>query len=383
MRQERQIELMNRVLDAGEHLTGLYGDHSMVQDASAYTDVTRFELEQQRLFRNGAVFVGLSAQVAEPGSYLTATFDRIPLVIVRQADGELVAMVNACRHRAAPLVEQGSTGGGLNALSCPYHAWTYELDGRLRARPGAYGAFDDVTINCDLKTVAVAEKHGIIFVRPDSPEPIDVDQVLAGAEDDLAAFDLSSAVHIDTQVNTWNINWKMILDTFTEVYHIRTLHPQTIAPYFTSDGILFEPFGANMMAVGLRNTTEREREKDEGQRSIVPYGTIQYFLVPSGLITHQIDHFETWRIEPISVNETRTYTSAFALKAPVSAEEDKRCRYNLDLLVEVTGAEDFVTMEKIQRSLESGVIPHLVYGSNEAPLVHLHESINAMVHREG
>src|SRR5215204_6089286 len=170
----------------------------MVNPAAAYTDVERFAVEQRVLFRDGTTLLGLSCEVAAPGDYLSTTVDGIPVVVVRQADGTLRGLINACRHRGAPLVT-ARTGNLGHSLVCNYHGWTYSPDGALLARPLSAGAFDDVTIACDLHQIAVAEKYGLVFIRAGSAAPVDVDEVLDGAEDDLGAFDLASYTHIETR----------------------------------------------------------------------------------------------------------------------------------------------------------------------------------------
>ena len=377
MRHERQLEILERIGDAGPRLVGLFGEASMVNPASAYTDPDRFALEQRSLFRDRPVYLGLSAECRAPGSFLTATFDGVPIVVVRQDDGSLAAMVNACRHRGAPLVD--GRGEGLRRMVCPYHAWTYELDGRLHSRPLADGAFDDVDRVCDLHRVAVGERYGLVFVRPGGAEPFDVDDVLAGAQDDLGSFDLASYHHVESRTHTWRMNWKLVLDTFTESYHVRWLHKDTIAATFLSDPSVYEGFGPNLVSIGLRKTVFDELAKPEAERSILPYGTIQYFLVPNGLVVHQVDHVETWRVTPIDVRTTEVTTAIFAPSPP---DDERARRYwlkNLDLLLHVTGAEDFPLMERIQANLESGALPEVVYGRIEPALVHLHRSINGQL----
>jgi nitrite reductase/ring-hydroxylating ferredoxin subunit len=379
MRRERQVELLRRVAESGQRFEGLHATASRTNDASAYTDPDRFALEQRMLFRAGPVFFGLSADLSEPGSYRAMRVDGIPLVVVRQPDGSLHAFVNACRHRGAPLVEPASTGEGLNAFSCPYHAWTYDLDGSLRARPLSAGAFDDVTANCDLFRRPVAERYGMIFVRPEGDEPIDVDEYLGGAEDDLGAFGLDDYVHIETRVNEWEMNWKLFFDTFSESYHIRTLHRDSIAPAFNSDCVISDVFGRNVLSVGLRANVRDEFDKPESEWSLLPYGTIQYFLVPNALVVHQLDHLEVWIVEPLSVGRTRTTTSVYAPEPPATEKARSYFVRNLELLLDVTGGEDFALMAEIQTSLESGALPELVYGRVEPPLVYFHDQIDRAI----
>ena len=379
MRQERQVELLERVAAAGSRLEGLHGDSSMINDASTYCDPERFAIEQRVLFREGPVFFGLSADLPEPGAWRSMRFDGIPLVVVRQEDGSLRAMVNMCRHRASSLVAPQGRGDGLRAVRCPYHAWTYELDGALRTRPAAEHAFDDIAINCDLLTRPVAERYGLIFVRPQGDAPIDVDDVLGGAQDDLGAFGLGDYVLIDSQINEWDLNWKFFFDSFSETYHIRTLHKNTIAPAFTSDGIIFEPYGRNLLACGLRKDVHEEFAKPRDQWSLLPYGTIQYFLVPTGLIVHQLDHLEVWNVEPLGVGRSRFTASVYAPSEP----KDERARQyfvkNLELLTSVTGTEDFAALEDTQRNLASGALDQVIYGKIEPPLIHFHTEVNKAI----
>jgi hypothetical protein len=174
------------------------------------------------------------------------------------------------------------------------------------------------------------------------------------------------------------MNWKLILDTFTESYHIRWLHKSTIAPYFNSDCVIFEPFGRNCASIGLRANVLDELAKPKEEWSLLPYGTIQYFLVPNALVVHQLDHIELWRVEPLDVGRVRTMTSIFAPQPPT----ESALRYwtkNLDLLLDVTGSEDFPTMEQIYATLRAGALPELVYGRNEPPLVHLHTTLNELL----
>ena len=374
MRQERQREILDRISSSGDQRTGLFGDHSQVRAASAYTDTARFESERE-LFRTGPALIGLSAECASPGSYITGNFGGVPIAVIRQPDATLVAVVNACRHRGATLLE--GRGDGLRRLNCGWHAWSYRTDGSLHSRPFSDGAFDDVTINCDLHRVAVAEKHGLIFVRPTSSEPIDVDAFLHGADDDFEAFQVERCVHIESRTNVWKANWKLLLDTFTESYHIRTLHRESIAPYFFSGCTVFEPLGPHLLNIGLRKAVFDELAKPAPEQRLVPYGTFQYFLLPNAMLCYQTDHFELWRFEPLDVRTTRVTTSVFADTAPVSEKSDRYLRKNLDVLLQVTGTEDFPLIEKIQATLESGALPEVIYGRIEPALGHFHDAVDA------
>ena len=382
MRQSRQIELLQRLVgvDVGEPWT--YAPVSMRNPASAYTCPERFGREMRVLFRDRPQFVGLSGECANPGSYMTAVVGGVPIAVMRQQDGSLRALVNACRHRGATLLE-GSGSGGKRLIVCPYHGWTYASDGKLMKRPAAGNGFDDVTSSCDLYTRAVSEKHGLIFVHPTSSAPFEIDPLLHGMQDELADYRLDGYVHIETRVNQWRMNWKLLLDTFTESYHIRWLHKDSIAPLFLND-TLFDAFGPHGRAVGLRRAVvDQLTQKPKSDWQLLPYGTTQYFLVPNTLIVYQLDHIELWRVTPLDVGNVRVATSIFAPVTPPDERTHKRWIKNLDLLLKVTETEDFPAMEKIHANLASGALPEVIYGRIEPALAHMHKSINDMLESAG
>jgi phenylpropionate dioxygenase-like ring-hydroxylating dioxygenase large terminal subunit len=376
MRQARQAELLDRLVGIDTTRPWSNAPASLRNPATAYTDPVRFAREVEVLFKGQPQFVGLTDDCRNPGDYLTTRLGGVPILLIRQPDHSLRALVNICRHRAAPVMA-GAGQCAEGRLVCPYHGWTYGVDGRLLGKPGAWHGFDDVDTSLDLHPRAVAEHHGLIFVHPASTTPFHVDDVLCGAEQELADFGLADYVHVETRNTEWRMNWKLILDTFTESYHIRFLHKDSIAPYFMAD-TLFDAFGPNPRAIGLRKdvvdqltTTPRDAWK------LLPYSTAQYFLVPNGLLVYQIDHVEVWRIEPLAVNQVRVSTSLYAPTTPTTDKARNYWKKNLDVLLGVTGREDFPMMEEIQANLASGALPELVYGRIEPALVHLHASINA------
>ncbi len=147
--------------------------------------------------------------------------------------------------------------------------------------------------------------------------------------------------------------------------------------------MIFEAFGRNLLSVGLRANVREEFDKPEDEWSILPYGTIQYFLVPNGLVVHQLDHVEVWIVEPLSVNRTRTTTSIYAPTEPASEKSRNYFVKNLELLLQVTGTEDFALMAEIQRNFESGAIDEVVYGRIEPPLVYFHDQIDQAIGLSG
>jgi phenylpropionate dioxygenase-like ring-hydroxylating dioxygenase large terminal subunit len=382
MRHERQLELLRRIEAAGVSLNSEpwpLAEATMRQPSSAYTDPARFAREMRVLFRQGPVMLGLSCELGERGAYLTADLGGVPILVVRQNDGTLKGFVNACRHRGAPIAE--GRGCARGSFTCPYHAWNFGLGGELRMRPWAEVAFSDAPMaELGLIPIAVTEGYGFIFARIEGDAPLSVEAALHGAEADLADYGLESYHHFETRMAEWNVNWKLVLDTFLESYHIRGLHQQSIWPQYLSNAGLFDAFGPHPRFIGLlRSVLDEFKKEREEDRRLTPHGTAQYILVPGGLVTYQRDHIELWRVTPLSVGRTRVMTSLFSAEPPATESTARYWKKNLDLLVDVTGREDFPLMEKIQSNLASGALPELVYGRNEPALIHFHKAVDAIL----
>jgi phenylpropionate dioxygenase-like ring-hydroxylating dioxygenase large terminal subunit len=380
MDRERERELLRRLGEPGAPRPGPLAARSARNAASAYTCPERFARERSALFRGLPNLVALSAECASPGDYVTADLGGVPVAVVRQPDGGLRGFVNACRHRGAPLL--AGAGALARGIACPYHGWQYALDGSLRQRPGAESGFDDAPKErLGLHAVAVAEAHGLVFACA-AEGPLDVDAALHGAEAELAAYGLAGYVPIETRAHEQPFNWKLVVDTFAEAYHIPFLHQASIAPHYYGDRWLFDAYGPHARFVGLRKSVAAELEKpDESDRRLLPHATTQYLLLPNAVLCHQIDHVELWRLEPLAVDRTRVSTSVFAPRPPQSEKEHAYWVKNLDVLLAVTQGEDFPLMARIQQNLASGALPEVVYGRNEPALAHFHASVDTLLAR--
>ncbi|MET0374192.1 MAG: aromatic ring-hydroxylating dioxygenase subunit alpha, partial [Rhizorhabdus sp.] len=376
MEREREIALVERLTAPSVYERFTYADASMRNPASHYVSPERFEDEMAALFRDRPLFAGFSVECAAPGAFITREMGGIPIAIVRGQDGTLRAFVNICRHRGATLLAGDGVGNG-RRIVCPYHAWIYDVDGRLVDRPKSYGAFDDVVGDCDLMRRAVAEKHGLIYVHPTSDVPFEIDDLLHGMEMEFAGYGIEAAHPVETRVSTWKMNWKLMLDTFLEPYHVPHLHRQTIDPVFLPHQ-LYDSFGPLPRVVGLRRTISAQVQAEPREAwALFPHAAAVYVLLPNALMTYQGDHLETWRIEPIDAGTTRAFTTVFAPEPPAT---DKALSYwlrNLEVLCDVSFKEDFPMQEQIQRNLQSGALDEVIYGRIEPALVHYHRTVNA------
>ena len=190
---------------------------------SWYTDSDVLAEERERLFAHRWQYAGHMGQLAEPGSYFTMCVADIPLVVVRDRQGELRALVNVCRHRGAEVV---SGDGRCSTLQCHYHAWTYDLDGALRAAPRSEDdpEFDRATLG--LKPAQVDTWGPFIFVNADAgAAPLadtlgELPQIVASAGLDVDSLSFHSRAAF-----TLEANWKIAVENFLECYHCQVAHP--------------------------------------------------------------------------------------------------------------------------------------------------------------
>ena len=200
---------------------GLDAGHTL--PARWYADVETLEREQQLIFRRSWQYAGRAEQVAAPGSYLTAQAGPVPLAVVRDRAGTLRALVNVCRHRGHHVLEGD---GSCSTLQCPYHAWTYDLDGRLRKVPRGDAEPGLDLGGLGLLPASVAEWGPFVFVHPEPQAPPFADllgelpDVLAGCGVQLGRLGFRRRI-------PWTLraNWKIAIENYLECYHCPVAHP--------------------------------------------------------------------------------------------------------------------------------------------------------------
>lgn len=338
---------------------------------ATYTSADRLAAER-RLLATAPAVAGLSGLVPRPGCYATVMVGDVSVIVTRTGDGEVAAMLNVCRHRGAEI----TAGCGHAArLSCPYHGWSYDLDGTSVARRrGEY--FDDVPSE-DLVRLPVREQHGLIWVSAD-PRGTIGDEPLHGAQCEIAPLDLSGYRLFDTTTYTRPINWKLAVDTFCEAYHVGMLHRQSLAPLIHSDFALFDPFGPHGRLVATRKSIDELPRDDPGSWSLLPHATILWFLTPNTVLIHQQDHIELYQTRPgSSPDEAQLHVSLYV--PPDSGKSENYWRRNFELLVSVTDTEDFTTAAGIQRGYRANAQECVTFGRNEPALQHYHRSLEALL----
>ncbi len=192
--------------------------------AAWYTSRALYRREQHRIFRRAWQYVGLIEELANPGDFLTTTLGDLPIVLLRDESGAVRGYANVCRHRGSQLVLAGS--GNRKTLQCHYHAWTYNLDGSLRAAPAAKDEPGFDASQFSLFPIQVANWGPFLFVNPDADaRPLaaflgDLPQQVESTG--LALNKLHRRVRRSYEIAA---NWKVVVDNYLECYHCAVAHP--------------------------------------------------------------------------------------------------------------------------------------------------------------
>ncbi len=197
----------------------------------AYTDQDWFDREQERIFSRTWAFAGLDEDITEAGQYVSVQAGLNNIFIVMGEDGQLRAFHNICRHRGTQLLR--AVGNTKKVITCPYHDWTYSLEGCLLSVPDRKNQFPDLDMgSLGLKKASVASWRGMLWVHPDeNAEP--VEEWFGGVEHRLGPHKVEELVEYKSGRAEYDIaaNWKIVVENYIDGYHLAHLHSGTLSMY--------------------------------------------------------------------------------------------------------------------------------------------------------
>ncbi len=377
MQHSLQVELARQLF---EHIDA--GSTCLAEDIATnptvgYTDPDRLHRELEILFRRYPLMMCLACRIPEPGDYVTDDNCGVPILVVRDREGQVRAFLNVCRHRGARITS--GCGQMKRAFVCPYHGWSYDSHGKLLGIPDGRN-FEGLDREAHgLVAIPVCERFGCIWVQPEPGARFDIDEKLSGLGPELASYRFENYHHYTTRVLHRRMNWKMLIDTFLEPYHFAALHTQTVAPIFLHNVCLFHPFGFNIRETLPRRSISDMRKLPESDWDLVTHTAIVYILFPNSVIVMQGDHAEVWRVFPVErkVDECVAFLDFYIPEPATSASAHEHWRRNIELTLRTVEEEDFPTGESIQAGLASGAQDHVTYGRNEPALQHWQKSVYA------
>ena len=204
---------------------------------SVYTSEDFLALETSSIFANEWFCVGRADALANSGDYVTLDLANQPIIVLRDKEGVLKAMSNVCRHRMSTLLEGR---GNTRSIVCPYHAWTYNLDGSLRGAPAMDQNEGFCKSDYRLPDVRCEEWLGWVFVtlNPDVPP---VARQLSKVEDLVGDYDMANYSETFFETHIWDTNWKVLAENFMESYHLPVCHAGTIGGLSKLDEMICPP----------------------------------------------------------------------------------------------------------------------------------------------
>ncbi len=276
-----------------------------------YVGADVYQAETERIFLERWLYVCRASELVEPGDYLLYELEAESVIVVRDHEGALHAHHNLCRHRGTRLVTE-ARGRFPRTIQCPYHAWTYALDGALTGAP----FMDEVEGFCradyPLRSVALAEWEGCVFVNlSDDPEPFE--EAFAPLIGKFGRWALADVVPVHRIVYELDANWKLVFQNYSECYHCPALHPalNRLTPFRNASNDLEEgPFlgGPMHMSIegGSMTMTGARCAPPLGELSGDELNQVQYYTVfPNLLLSLHPDYALVHRIDRLAVDRTR------------------------------------------------------------------------------
>ncbi|MCE0742576.1 aromatic ring-hydroxylating dioxygenase subunit alpha [Acetobacter sicerae] len=282
-------------------------------EAPFYTDEGIFDEDMKHIFGQHWIYVGVEPDVAEPGDAMVVNIGKSSVIITRDDDDAIRAFHNVCRHRGARMIPEGKTMIG--NIVCPYHSWTYGIDGALKFAEHMGEDFDP---KCrGLKKVAVRSVAGLIFICLAENPPEDIEDMARVMEPYLAPHDLKNTrVAFESDLIEKG-NWKLTLENNRECYHCGPNHPELTIPLFAygfgyAPGTLDEDSQRDAQRYAELATTCHARWEGEG--------------LPSREVEHLDDMVTGFRTERLPIDrsgESQTMDTRAACRIPLGDLKDK------------------------------------------------------------
>jgi phenylpropionate dioxygenase-like ring-hydroxylating dioxygenase large terminal subunit len=340
-----------------------------------YTSETFYRREVERIFRKVWNFVGHVSQVGEPGDYFALTFACVPVIILRDLAGTLRAFANTCRHRGSALLE-GS--GNCRAIVCPYHSWTYALDGALRAAPEMKETIGFDTADVGLIPLRLDTWGGFLFLCFDAEAP-GLSHYLGDLPDRVAAYGLEDMVCARRKEFMIECNWKLFVENAKESYHIATVHRNTINKYASARSSGYwaeETLGEYVctfaqhegsMALLQNDPGFPANERLAGLREAG--GTRAPLIYPSTYLACTIDCAWYLELHPLGPKRTRLIHGALFPKDRIARDDFEAKATNYYKRWDITIEEDIVASDRQQLGM-AGPFVRPGRFSHREPLVH-------------
>ncbi|WP_420637683.1 aromatic ring-hydroxylating oxygenase subunit alpha [Candidatus Poriferisocius sp.] len=368
------LALTRRVFDLWQGDTTDLAPDVMAQPVQAYLDQDRFEYETDRIFKRLPLALALGSELPGPNTYKAVDALGVPVLLTRGADGAARAFLNVCKHRGSPLCEPGS--GSARRLSCPYHAWVYDLSGDLVGMFGAQTFGDVDRDHLSLTPLACAEAAGFVFASLTPGVTFDIDAFLGDFAPYVAALELDQW-HIFEQRTLEGPGWKVAWDGYLEGYHQERLHPQTVGLNTIGNLMAHDTWGPHQRIVFGRKSLPELVGVSEEQWDLDRHIRLIHSIFPNVSISGILgDYCLLSQLYPGPTADASTTVQTVLCRHEPAGEEERQMAEQFSALVlRAVRDEDYWVGFQIQNALKSGATPEVLFGRNEPSLQHYHRAV--------
>jgi phenylpropionate dioxygenase-like ring-hydroxylating dioxygenase large terminal subunit len=349
--------------------------------AGRYADPEFYALEQEHLFKKTWLNVGHVSELPETGDYKLFEQLGLSVIVSRSADGQVRAFRNVCRHRGAALLTEAE--GNAKRFICPYHAWGYDLEGKLRSVPEAHNFACLDKQKLPLLQVRCEVWRGFIFINQnEGASPLH--EFLAPIEANVGSFPIEDFSVKGVIRAELECNWKSAFDNFIENYHIQTVHTKTIAPFihpksFTVFRLKSGHARMNAMKRGANtifaNSGQEAQIKTE---TLFSRYTLAFPRFPNGFFSLDPSGLSWMNFWPIS--QGRMLLEQYNLgKTMGSPEEDKSYWDTFDAMTRKILSEDVALFPGMRRAMEAGELTEVLLGVHEQAIYWYNEEIDRQI----
>ena len=318
---------------------------------SVYTSEEFLNQELSQIFSQDWFCVGRASALANPGDYVTLELAKQPIIVLRDGEGDLKAMSNVCLHRMSTLLEGR---GNTRSIVCPYHAWTYSLDGSLRGAPAMTLNDGFCKDSYQLPQVRCEEWLGWVFVTLNAEAPSAASQ-LSKVEDLVGDYGMETYTETFFETHLWDTNWKVLAENFMESYHLPVCHANTVGALSKLEEMVCPPGEAafNFHTI-LKDDTLKialahpDNTRLKGERRRMTYLLAIY---PSLLITLTPGYFWYLSLHPHGVGQVQISFGGGMSPEFVDDPDAQKHFAHLKSLLDDVNAEDKGCTEKVYRGL--------------------------------
>lgn len=372
---------LSAILALPEHEEAIVPTEEATQSAHVYTNPAHYELEHSKLLRRVPIPITSSASLPEPKMAYAHNDFGIPILLTRDAEGKAHAFLNACTHRGARVVEKDEPHSCAR-MTCPFHAWTFGLDGALMALPRkeVFPTLDRKEYG--LRRLPLREAGGILWVGLDpefEPDFTDAEGQIAA---DFDAFGIGGMHLYGRRRFDLAANWKILIETFLETYHVPPLHRETVAPHFAEVPTLMTQLGLHSRQTTGRSHFKRDNFEVDPD-TLHKHVTHAYHLFPTAVLVTSPYHMNFITMMPRAADRTIVDCQMLTRGKPDTEEAERLFAKTIEFNFEkVFGAEDFRAAQLVQQGLSSGALKTVRFGGLEKALATMHRDIDTIIARD-